>query len=200
LKQKTFDNSENFFHFIYFNSMFKKFFSLLLALILFSAPQAFAQTSEYQVSLTGPESVELMDSVRVVLEVTDAGKPVSGIEPEITFDPGDAVSAEILYDCEDEEFYDHCKANHRGVAGLFEIHFMIEQSPVLVEAQLGSVIEGIRLNALEPASALEESSVVSSEITPAQVQAGPAFSFLFLVLPFLMLMSVVSFFVFSTTR
>jgi hypothetical protein len=181
----------------------KNFLSILIAAAILTAPTALAQSSDVQLSLTGPEAVQLQDTVRVVLEVADSsGNPVSGIEPEITFDPGEAVSAEWLYDCENPEFYDYCKANHRGVAGLFEIQFVLEQSPVLVEVNVGGVIEGLRLNTLELVAGAENSSnpEVPVRITPASVQAGPFMSFWFLAFPFMMLMSIVSFFVFSTTR
>lgn len=185
---------------------FLRFF--LLSLLLAFVPQALAQSAEYQVTLTGPDEVQLMDAVTVVLEVTDAdGAPVSGLEPEISFDPGDAVSAEILYDCEDSEFYDYCKANHRGVPGIFEIHFVMEQRPLLIEALVEGVRKGIRLDTIADLSVAD--SVVEEEVVPAasqeqilpeHVQAGPSVSFWFIGVPFVLMMSVVSFFVFSTTR
>ncbi len=188
--------------------MFSKFFSLFIALSVLTAPAALAQSADLQVELSGPDMVKLQDTVRVVLEVTDTdGKALSGLEPEITFDPGEAVSNEWLYDCEDPEFYDYCKANHRGVAGIFEIQFVMEQTPVLVEVNVNGVLKGLRLNAdteelfVQDSTSSSETIASSSSqgILPEQVQAGPSLPFWSLALPFMMLMSVVSFFVFSTT-
>lgn len=182
----------------------KKLFPFLLSFAFLSLPNAFAQSAELEMALSGPESISLHDAVVVVVELTDPqGLPVSGIEPEISFDPGDAVSSELLYDCENPEWYDHCKANHRGVAGIFELHFVMEQSPVLVEVLANGLRQGIRLDTL-PSPLLEKemelTAVSDFQVAPAQIQAGPSLSFWIMAFPFLILMSVVSYFVVSTTR
>lgn len=193
------------FSFLLFNFSPMRFFSYFFLgvfyLILSSIP-VFAQS--YQVELSGPEIVTNGEIVIAVLEVKDQdGNPAKGMDPEITFNPGENVKEEMLFDCGDEEVFDNCQANHQGVPGIFEISFLLVDQPVLLEATAGGIRRGIRLgtvfsseNALYEKKYAKSPSVDKTKpLAPEVIQAGPWPSYWILILPFLLLVFVLKLFV-----
>lgn len=183
---------------------------LLLGSMLVSViPSAFALQEESRIRLTAPEELRLEQEMIVLVEITDSqGEPLEGADPEISFDPGAAVMDEFLYDCGDPALYDACRANHRGVPGLFEVAFVLIDSPVMIEVSVQGVREGLRLAVGEEetvssliaplAKAALAPPSVTDEVAPASIRVGPSQSFWFISFPFLLLFVIVTYFVLST--
>lgn len=186
----------------------KSVFSFLsLVVFVFSFLPIVQAQEAYQLSVTGPSSVELNEDVVVVLEVTDAEGPATGIAPEITFEPGNAVTDEALYDCEDPDMFENCAANHRGVAGVFEVAFTLVKDDVVVEVQAAGLqeqlklqVEGIETPETVASNTSAEKTTSQAQLKPEDIQAGPWPSFWFVMMPFILMMVVVTGFIGATTR
>lgn len=176
--------------------------AVLLAVVV--SPVGLAQDIDIQVQVTVPEQVQLNEEVLLVIEVTDQeGNPVEGADPEIAFDPGYAVVDEVLYDCGDSEWYDGCRVNHRGVAGIFEVAFELIEEEVKVSVDVAGLQQLVELDASESSAVIPQAKAAlapaDEPATLAQVQVGPTPSFWFVILPLVALCAVVAFFVLSTS-
>lgn len=188
---------------------------LSLVLSLFFAPSAFAQQIDFQV----PDELEIDGEAIVTIEVTEDGEPVGVDDLSVTYSPQDGVFDDVVYDCADPAQMDNCRANNRGVAGIFEAVFDLKKLPLTVSVDADGVQDSVQLKEEADAPVVEEAAVESAPeaeasvveeeapnpstggpvIAPESVQVGPSPSWWIILLPLALMCAVVSYFVVKTT-
>ncbi|GEM_PF-6694857 len=186
----------------------RRLFIPALFLVLFLIPAAKASGAVSSITITAPETMVFDQEQVVVVELADSEKnPVSGKTPVITFAPSKSVEKVDWFDCFDSAVSDACKANNRGVEGVYESHFVLADAPVTMSVTIDGVTEKKVLNGLEasakpsePDSGTEAIPLLAPAkvVVPASLQVGPSPSILFLILPLAVISLVVTVFVVST--
>lgn len=200
-------------------SFLSVFFSVAVLMLI---PVSVAQAA-LTIDVQAPETLEINEETVLTIEVTEDGEPVEVDDVSVTYDPEDGVFDEVLYDCSDEEVQDNCRANNRGVDGVFEAVFDLKKLPLTVIVEVDGEEKEVELTNDEPeeeaapvvAPATTESSppvVVSTTattaeatttttqttISPASVQAGPSPYSLIILVPLALMCGVVTYFVVKT--
>ncbi len=179
-----------------------------LFVIFFLAPVVRAAGAVSTIAVTAPQEMVYDEEQAVMIELQDSDKnPVSGKTPTITFAPSKSVENPQLFDCFDSAVSDSCKANNRGVEGVYESHFVLADSPVTMSVTVDGVTEKKILNgveasakSLEPDSGTEALAISAPTkvVVPPSLQVGPNPSILFLLLPLAVISLVVTVFVVNT--
>jgi hypothetical protein len=199
--------------------MMQRFFlSILLGFLL--VPSAFAQ--ELTIQFQTPEDLEIDEEVIVTIEVSEGSSPVGVEELSVSYLPADGVFDEVVYDCNDSAVQDNCRANNRGVPGVFEAVFDLKKLPLTVMVDADGVQKSIQLTdsagavqapaaivleepaevevmATESTEAVQQTSTGGPVITPENIQVGPAPSWLITLMALGLMCFVVSYFVVKTT-
>jgi hypothetical protein len=184
------------------------FFSLLLALSV--VPMAFAQ-SNLSVQFQASEELEIDGETIVTIEVTEDGEPVEVDDMNVSYIPADGVFDDVLYDCNDPDMMENCRANNRGVAGIFEAVFDLKKLPLTVVVNADGTREEMELQLAAMVTAPEKEVVEVVEevipaveaaqevISPASIQAGPSPAWWVIFAPLVLMCLVVMYFVVKTT-
>lgn len=183
------------------------FLSLLLTLSV--VPMAFAQ-SNLSVQFQASDELEIDGETIVTIEVTEDGEPVEVDDMNVSYIPADGVFDDVLYDCNDPDMMENCRANNRGVAGIFEAVFDLKKLPLTVVVDADGTREEMELQPAAMVSVPEEEVVevveevvsaapVAEVISPASIQAGPSPAWWVIFAPLVLMCLVVMYFVVKTT-
>lgn len=187
--------------------LFTFFFPMLLIL------PVFAQTS-LQLTLKPLTPMVFDEDGRVFLGITDEkGNPLANQNPQINFLPTRFVENVELFDCSDPKEFDNCDVNSRAIDGVFEVSFVIVDSPVTLTATVAGQKQDLVLTASEKSAAVaatdtEEDASPSETVSdsptttslsatpavkPKDVAVGPMPSVLFFLLPILLIGAISTF-------
>src|SRR5690606_6904799 len=144
------------------------FLAFFFALLFFQTGHAQAVLN---VQLQAPEALELDSEALVTIEVTEDGEPVEVEDLQVSYIPADGVFDDVVYDCNNPEVMENCRANNRGVPGIFEAVFDLKTLPLTVAVDADGSKEEIELALPEEVlvdqeAIVEESVQESAAITP----------------------------------
>src|SRR5690606_33705358 len=114
----------------------------------------------------------------------------------------------VVYDCNNPEVMENCRANNRGVPGIFEAVLDLKTLPLTVAVVADGSKEEIELALLEEVrvdqeaiweESVQESAAITPVIAPEDVQVGPSPSWWVIFAPLLLMCVIVTYFVVKTT-
>lgn len=184
------------------------FLAFVFVLMFFPVSLAKAALDvQFQIS----EPLELDAEAIVTIEVTEDGEAVEVEDMNVTYIPADGVFDDVVYDCNDPDVMENCRANNRGVPGIFEAVFDLKALPLTVAVDADGSKEEVELALSEEAEVevaaeaadveenLPENSAITPVIAPEDVQVGPSPSWWVIFAPMFLMCVVVTYFVVKTT-